>query len=474
MLLSKLLENVDVIEKLNYKDCNITSITDKSDDACESMVFCCVVGEKKDAHSFIKKSIEKGCRIFLVERLIMGLSNDIVQIRTSNVRQQMCIMLSNLYGNCHKKMDLIGVTGTNGKTSITFMLKYIFEKFKVKVGIIGTTGYYICNNRYETKLTTPDSVDLHRILYHMYSEGVEVVVMEVSAHSIYFDKIYGLRFKYGIFTNLTQDHLDFFLNMENYANAKYKFLKEYCDKIIINIDDNYGKKFKNLKNVKTYSINNNADICAINIRQELNMVKFDIIFEKECKGFKYYSCGVFNIYNLLPCIMILNLYGYSITKIRSAIKGIKEIKGRLDIKKNAEYVVCIDYAHTPDALQNVLKTLKRFTKDLIVVFGSSGNRDSLKRKDMGIIVSKYADYIILTADNSRYENDSDIFFDLSICIDKPFIIEKNRAYAIKYAFSIATKNSIIAILGKGVENYQDIKAIKVKYSDYVEIEKYIK
>ncbi|MBQ8749167.1 MAG: UDP-N-acetylmuramoyl-L-alanyl-D-glutamate--2,6-diaminopimelate ligase [Clostridia bacterium] len=471
MKLSKLLKGVKIIESINFNDIEILNITDNSNQIKESTIFCCVVGEKIDAHSFIPELAKQGCQVFLVEKINKEIK-DIIQIKVDNVRKEMCVLISNFYENCHTKMQLIGVTGTNGKTSITFILKNAFEKLKQKVGIIGTTGYYIGNKKYDTTLTTPDSLDLHKILYQMYKSGVEIVVMEVSAHSIYLNKIYGLKFKYGIFTNLTQDHLDYFKTMDEYANTKFKFLQNDCEQVIINVDDNYGANYKITKNCKTYSTIKKSDLYSKNFQQELFSMNFDVVFNDEVVNFNFDNCGLHNVYNILASTLVLLGFGYSLKKIQKIIATTPQIKGRLDFISVKDYIVCIDYAHTPDALLNVLSTIKPYTNDLIVVFGSSGNRDSLKRADMGIIVSKFADYIILTSDNPRYENESDIFVDLAKNISKPYTVEKDRAKAIKFANEIANKDSIILICGKGVEDYQDLKAVNVSYSDYEEVEKF--
>ena len=471
MKLSQLLNGLEVLEISNFMDLEIENITDKSFDVKENSLFCCIVGEKIDAHLLMPDLVKKGCKVFLVEKYNTSLLDIVIQIKVKNVRQQMCLLISNFYNNAHKKMQLIGVTGTNGKTSITFILKNSFEILKQKVGIIGTTGCYIGSEKFETNLTTPDPIDLHRIFFKMYEMGVEIVVMEVSAHSIFLDKIYGLKFKYGIFTNLTQDHLDFFKTMKNYAESKIKFLKEYCQTAIINIDDKYGYKLKNLKNSISYAINKKAKFNAKLIKMQLSKIDFEVISNEKKYKFNYPSSGVHNVYNVLSCIALLIDYGFKTKQIKQAIAKTPVIKGRFDVIKINQYFVCIDYAHTPDALLNVLKSLRDYTKDLIVIFGSSGNRDSLKRKEMGIIVSNFADYIILTSDNPRYENEKDIIYDLSNGITKPYVIEPNRAKAIAYAGNIANYNSIILICGKGVETYQDIKANKIEYSDYIEVEK---
>ena len=472
MKLSLLIKNMDIVEVINYQDINIESITDKASSANENSIFCCLVGEKIDGHQFVNELIKKGVKVFLVEKELENLGNNIIQIVVKNTREQICILASNYYGNCHNKMDIIGVTGTNGKTSITFMLKNAFEMLKNKVGIIGTTGYYIGNRKYDTSLTTPDPIDLHRIFYEMYNNGVKVIIMEVSAHSIYLKKIFGIKFKYGILTNITQDHLDYFKTMDNYANCKLSFLKEYCDCAIINRDDKYTKRLNFDKKYIYYSINKKSKFQAKNIKIEFNKLSFKLNLNNKEYKFIYKNFGLHNIYNILPCIIILKYYGYSVKKIKQAVLKLSAIKGRLDIVENMQYTVCIDYAHTPDALYNVLKSLRPFTNDLIVIFGSSGNRDSLKRFKMGTIVNKYADFIIITSDNPRYEKINDIIYDLSIGITKPFAVEQDRSKAVQYALQIASKDSIIVLCGKGVEEYQDIRAKKVEYSDYCEIKKY--
>ena len=472
MKLSDLVKNMEIVKIINYKDIEIESITDKTYLANSNSIFCCLIGEKIDGHNFIEELIKKGVKIFLVEKEYTNTDNDIIQIVVKNTREQICVLASNFYGNCHKLMDIIGVTGTNGKTSITFILKNSFEMLKEQVGIIGTTGYYIFNKKYETNLTTPDPIDLHRIFQEMYNSGIKIVIMEVSAHSIFLHKIYGIKFKYGILTNITQDHLDYFKTMDRYANCKLSFLKKYCKYSIINRDDKYCSKIKFDNKHIFYSIKNKCKFQAKITNINFNKLSFKLNINNKDYKFIYKNIGIHNIYNIIPCIIVLLNYGYTPKKIKQVISKLPKIKGRMDIINIKQYIVCIDYAHTPDAIYHVLKSLRPFTSDLIVVFGSSGNRDSLKSQEMGRIVNEFANFIIITSDNPRYENESDIIFDLSTAISRPHAVENDREKAIKYAIEIASKNSIIVILGKGVEDYQDIKSKKIAYSDYDEIKKY--
>lgn len=464
MILKELLNGVDVKDKINYcDDICINSLLINSNEIKQSSIFFCIKGEKIDSHLLFKDAIKNGANVLVVQKYV---DSEICQILVDDCRKALFQIAKNFYYKVDEKLKLIGVTGTNGKTSITFMFKHLFENEGIKVGIIGTNGAYIGNRKIETKLTTPDVLDLFEIFKTMVESKVEFCIMEVSAHAIYLSKVCGLNFEYGILTNITQDHLDFFQTMENYANVKLDFLKQ-CKKAIINIDDKYGKCYvKNNNNAISYSIHNKSDYKAYNVKKMHKNVF--TICDKMGNNYviKTNMVGKHNIYNNLAVLAFISDYYGTLSNFQNSFIDMPTIKGRLDLIEKENYNIVIDFAHTPDAMEKVLYTLSKMTKDLIVVFGSAGNRDFLKRREMGEIASKYASYVILTSDNPRYENIKDICCDLCKNIIKPYSFIEKRSEAIKFAKTLAKEKTIIAILGKGAEDYQDIMAIKVPYSDY--------
>ena len=441
-------------------------------EVCDGGMFFCLNGTNSRGLNYASSAVESGAVVVVSEREIQGLHN-VTQVLVKNVRKAMSLISKNFYENPAKNLKLIGVTGTNGKTSTTYMISSMLESLGFSSAIIGTNGVVYKGKRIETGMTTPDPIELQKILYNLAKDGVMYVCMEVSAHSIFYNKIEGLMFDAVIFSNLTEDHLDFFGSMEEYFQAKRKlFSKKYAKTAIINVDDEYGRRLVESINMstKTYSIYSKSDYRSINLGVKSFRQQIKLVGQKIDSGL----LGEFNIYNLTSAVACLSVLEIEIQNLQKLISEIKEIPGRFNTRVIKQKLFIIDYAHTPDGLENVLKLCKTLVSDkkIICVFGCGGNREAQKRSKMGEISSKYADFTIITTDNPRFEEKHKIAKDIEAGIkNRDYKIVLDRAEAIKFANIISNEGDVILIAGKGSENYIDEKGEKKYYSDYDEIEK---
>lgn len=473
MKLSKLIQNLSCTTK-NFNDIEIENLSQNLSKIKKNTLLFCYKGVNFDTHNYLE-NLNKNVVALVVERFV---NSPLPQILVKNTRNIMPKLCNRFFNNALKKLKFVGVTGTNGKTTTTSLIYQILSYAHKNTALIGTNGVYVLGEKIDTMLTTPDTVDLFYLFSYFTQKNVEYVVMEVSAHALALNKLKGIKFEVGAFTNLTLDHLDFFKTMGNYALSKLKFLKKsYSKKVLINMDDDYGKLFYKVSNSKiyTYSIDNPSDNFAMDIKYNLKgtsfiINSFDNIFEIKspllCK---------FNVYNVLCAVVTAKLLDISNEDIFGALKTIQKIDGRMNFYdlKDGKTVV-IDYAHTPDGMENVLKGLKNITNNkIITVFGCGGNRDRNKRSKMGKIASFYSDKVIVTSDNPREENEDKIIDDIVLEI-KDYIREKNRKKAIELAINEAKTGDIIAILGKGNEKTQEIKGVKYPFSDYEVIKEYLK
>lgn len=400
-------------------------------------------------------------------------------VTVNNTQKAYAEISANWFKNPAKDLILIGVTGTNGKTTVSYMVKSILESYGEKVGVVGTVGYYIDGETTPAINTTPNPYYLNELFQKMRKKGCKYVVMEVSSHALSREYLYGLNFRVAMFTNLTQDHLDYHGDMENYYLAKRK-LFDLCEFAVINNDDKYSNRL--LQEIKckksTYSIDNNSDYVAKSINYFPSNISYQLLTDT-ISGIKVNTGGKFTVYNSLCAIGCGLELGIPIQNISSALAKINGVKGRAEVVPNTkDFTVIIDYAHTPDGLKNILKTFKECKKNrLIVLFGCGGDRDRTKRPLMGEIASIYADYIIVTSDNPRTENPSQIIKDILKGIPNSRFsckVIENREEAIKFALSIAQKDDIIVLAGKGHENYQIIGKEKLPFDEREVINKSLK
>lgn len=476
MKLQQLIKNLQFKGIKNYKNLDIDGLTNDSNQATHNGVYFCLRGSRADGHNFASQAIQNGAVCLVVERF---LDLNITQILVDNSRKAMSQISANFYEFDNSKIRFIGITGTNGKTTTSFVVKQLLEKLGHKVGLIGTEGAYIGNFRLPSSLTTPDPINLHKIIHDMDENEVEYVVMEVSAHAIALNKVDSIMYDVVGITNITQDHLDYFVNMDNYAKAKANlFTSSHAQKAVINIDTKYTKNIAKQTTLphKTISMLGEADVTVQEQSFDCEHTRAVINIDEQDYMLSSNLIGEYNLANSLMAIELCASLGYPVVEVIKAYNSIEfEVLGRMNtLKIPASYSVIVDFAHTPDGLKQVLSTLKEIKKNrLICVFGCGGNRDTGKRSKMGEIASKLADFVVVTSDNPRYENPEQIIADINRGVNKNKSTSiTNREDAINYALSIASSGDVVAILGKGNEQTQEINGIKHPYNDYDVVKKF--
>ena len=453
MKLGKILVNIPN----ELEDIELLGVTDDSRKVTKGSVFVCVKGPVSDGHDYALKAVQSGASVVVCER-DLGLKNQII---VNDTHKALAQLSEAVYGFPLKKLKVIGVTGTNGKTSVCTMIREILEHSGYKTGVIGTVANIIGEEVLPAKNTTPGTVELRELFSKMVEAGCEYAVMEVSSHALDQRRVEGITFEAGVFTNLTQDHLDYHLTMENYFEAKKK-LFSMSKTAIINIDDEYGVKLLSdiTEKVATYSIkNDNATFTAKNIRYKADGVNYEMVGFGIIGRVQLKIAGAFSVYNSLAAGVCAKELGLPINEITEALSEVQGVKGRAEVVPTGrDFTVIIDYAHTPDGLQNILRTFRDIPKNrLVVLFGCGGDRDTTKRPKMGAIAARLADFVIVTSDNPRTENPEDIIKDITAgmkSIATPYKVIENRIKAIKFAIANAKSGDIIVLAGKGHETYQ--------------------
>lgn len=477
MELNKLIENLNYINVKNYKNADISNISCKSKEPNKNGIYCCFSGTKTDGHNFADEAISNGAECLVVEKF---LDLPVCQILVHNARKAMAELCAKFYGIENSKMKFIGITGTNGKTTTTFLIKNYLTKLNKAVGLIGTQGIYFNHIMLPSNLTTPDPTELYKTIYEMEQNGIEYVVMEVSAHAVALNKIDGLNYDIVGLTNITQDHLDFFKTMENYSKAKESlFSLNKAKKAIINIDDSYCKSIYNkCKLPKTsVSLQENADLSLETYETTLKGTTANLRAKEENLNLKTNLVGKYNIANVMMAISVLNQLGFSYNEIIEVVNTTEvNVPGRFNVLKTpSNYSVVVDFAHTPDGVENVINTTRNLTNgNIICVFGCGGDRDSSKRPIMGEIASRYADFCVVTTDNPRTEKPSLIIKEITKNLTEKYKSIEDRKEAIEYALNNANYDDVVLILGKGAENYQEINGVKYPFSDYEVVDNYFK
>lgn len=476
MKLKELVKNLEIRHFNAQENIEVENISISSKNLENNSIFICIKGVNTDGHNYVDDAIKNGCVLVVSEK---KLSNEIPHIVVSDTRKAFSILASNFYGNPSKKLKLIGITGTNGKTTTSYLIKSILQTNGKKVGVIGTLGYQLEDKNYDLSLTTPDPMELNKIFYEMVNAKCEYCVMEVSAHAIALNKIFGLEFEVACFTNLSQDHLDFFKDMKTYGDVKKSFFnKTYTKCAVVNTDDDIGREIFISQNIPTvsYALYNPSDVFAINITQKLSGSNFTLNLFDNVIDVKTNLVGTYNIYNSLCAITVCAVLGLKTEEIKKGIGSCKGVEGRFEVIKYKGIYIVIDFAHTPDGLSNVLKTAKSLCKGKVIsVFGCGGSRDATKRPIMAREAEKYSDITIVTSDNPRYENPEIIIDD----INKGFITNNHigiskRKEAINAGINMCRKGDCLVICGKGGEKYQDINGVKTPYTDKEEIYKILK
>jgi UDP-N-acetylmuramoyl-L-alanyl-D-glutamate--2,6-diaminopimelate ligase len=487
MELTELINSVNAIQvagEIDRKD--VSSICYDSRKVEQNSIFVAIKGANTDGHRFILDAINNGAIAVILE------DNDMVpddvfihekkaKILVANSRKALAEISCALYKKPSEKINLIGVTGTNGKTTTTYFIKSILETAGEKTGLIGTITNYIGDKEIKSSLTTPESNDLNELLYRMYKGGCNYAVMEVSSHSLVMNRVYGLNFSSAVFTNITSDHLDFHITFENYLSAKRILFDSLSSSsfAIYNSDDSQSKKLvENSKaSLISYGTSSNSDFVLKNINYDLNGTTFTVEHKGDLFPVSTSLIGKFNAYNACAAFAVGFTSGIKEEKIIKGIKNTKQVPGRFEVISKGNKKVIIDYSHTADSLEKALHAIKDIVKDsmpVYTVFGCGGNRDKTKRPVMGRIATELSNYVFVTSDNPRFEDPFRIINDIKTGITKDnYTVIENREEAISYAIKNSEENAVILVAGKGHENYQEIKGIRNHFSDREVVEKYL-
>ena len=470
MRLTKLFENIPHRYASLKKDVDIQKIEYNSRSVEAGDLFVCIVGDVTDGHRFAPEAAARGAVALLVER---ELDIDIPQIVVYDTRKAMAEAAACFYDYPSRKMKMVGITGTNGKTTGTYMLKGIAEAAGQKVGLFGTITNLIGEIVIPSRHTTPESVDLQAVLAKMAKENVEVCFMEVSSHALIQSRTYGIEFDVGIFTNLTQDHLDYHKTLENYRNAK-RLLFDQCKAAVVNVDDAQGDWMVQRKAypVLRIGIRENADVSAKDIDITTDGVRFDLVLpDQEYIHVSLQIPGLFSVYNAMTSAGAAYLLGYSPQHIKEGLEALNHVSGRLEKLDTGkqDFNVMLDYAHTPDALENVLKTIRGFAQArVLTLFGCGGDRDAAKRPMMGEVAGRYSDLCIITSDNPRNEDSMQIISMIEDGVKKSgcdYVVIENREQAIQFALEQVQADDIVLLAGKGHETYQETKGIRYPFNE---------
>ena len=478
MKLKQILNGLEGLKVRGNLEVDIENVENDSRKIKENGMFVAIKGFDVDGHEFIKQAIDNGAKAIVIEEGTKlkktDVREDTVIVMTPNTRIANAKIACNFYRNPSKKLKLIGITGTKGKTTTTFMIKSILEKHGQKVGLIGTVANYIGNKCLgESSRTTPDSLELQKLFADMVEENVDTVVMEVSSQSLKLHRVDGCDFDIAVFTNFSEDHISpkEHPDMQDYFNSKLILIREAKSSFINNDDFQVAKIRKMLpeKDIKTYGIDNEANLIAKDITVTNSSVDFKVKIGGRNERVKTGIPGRFSVYNSLAAICVCEKLGANADEIKEALLEVR-VPGRSELVDNKKgLTIMIDYAHSPESLQNILSAVKSYTRGRVIsVFGCGGDRDPGKRPIMGQISGNVADFTIITSDNPRTENPEKIVKEIEEGISKTkgkYVAIVDRTEAIKHAIEIANKNDIIVLAGKGHETYQEINGEKYPYDE---------
>ncbi|MBV2225244.1 MAG: UDP-N-acetylmuramoyl-L-alanyl-D-glutamate--2,6-diaminopimelate ligase [Sphingobacterium mizutaii] len=477
MLLKELLHAIPVIDYRGSLDTEVSSLCLDSRKAVKGSVFVAVRGHQTDGHLFVNKAIESGASVVLVEELPEEIKEDVVYVVVGDSAYALGVMASTFYGNPSSKLKLVGVTGTNGKTTVATLLFNLFNRLGFHVGLLSTVQNQIGERIVEATHTTPDPISLNSLLKEMVEDGCDYCFMEVSSHAVVQQRIAGLKFAGGIFTNITHDHLDFHGTFANYIKAKKKFFDD-LDRYafaLTNIDDKNGQVMlqNTFAHKKTYGLHQMADFKAKILESHFD----GMLLQVDGQEVWVKLVGDFNAYNLLAVFGASILLEQETVKVLMALSEITGAEGRFETLKSTTGVVAIvDYAHTPDAVENVLETiggLRKPGQQILTVLGCGGDRDKTKRPEMAEVASRLSDKVVLTSDNPRTEDPAAIIKEMEVGIPgdkrKNVFSITDRREAIRAAFHLAQPGDVILVAGKGHEKYQDINGVKNHFDDKEEL-----
>lgn len=489
--LKDIISTLDVQQVQGDQNVSIQDITADSRAVKLNSLFIALDGATVDGHNYIDKAVAAGAVAVIVSKPVT-VPDDVCVITVSDTRQAMMVCVPYFFDYPANRMRMVGVTGTNGKTTTTHMIRHILKAQGHKVGVIGTVHIMIGDTSYPIHNTTPDVVDLQHILHQMVQENVEYCVMEVSSHALALGRVSGVEFDTAVFTNLTQDHLDFHKTFENYLAAKCKLFEQVSasDQVkdnkgaVINIDDSYGHRVmeKTTAPTITYSTLGKGTLNASDVHMSTKNSQYTVNYKGESYPVSMNTTGLFNVYNTLAAIGACLQEGISMEAIDTALKTFSSVPGRFElIEEGQDFAVVVDYAHTPDGLQNILETAKAIKENrIIIVFGCGGDRDATKRPIMGRIAAEYGDKIYVTSDNPRTEDPVQIVKDVEVGVKEAlrdgtsYEVIVDRRKAINHAIHDAKAGDIVIIAGKGHENYQILKNETIHFDDREEARKALK
>ena len=482
MQLNELLRLLKNYKTQNFENVEITGLSYNSKTVKNGDLFICIRGEASDGHNYAQNAVDNGAKAVFCEEV---LPLNVPQILVNDTKRTMANIAAAFYNEPSKKLNLVGVTGTNGKTTVTHLIQRILEENNEKCALIGTLGYKMssADSYHEAKHTTPQPPELQRDIRLMADNGIENVVMEVSSHSLEQNRVGCCDFDGAVFTNLTQDHLDYHITMRNYFKAKallFENLKQGAF-AVINADDEYAKDFLNTipsgVRVVTYGVKKDADVKAEEIEFSVDGAKLTLNFQGKRERMNLHLNGMFSVYNALAAFSAGLAMNIDFKVIIKALENTKSVAGRFEIV-NKKPMVIVDYAHTPDGLENVLKAARELTpktSELICLFGCGGDRDTTKRPKMGKIADELADKVVVTSDNPRSEDPqliiSDIMTGIKTVDTKRIFVEPDRREAIKFLKTISKSDDVIVIAGKGHEDYQILKNETIHFDDREEARK---
>lgn len=489
--LKDIISTLDVQQVQGNQNVSIQDITADSRAVKPNSLFIALDGATVDGHNYIDKAVDAGAVAVIVSKPVT-VPADVCVITVDDTRQAMMVCVPYFFDYPANRMRMVGVTGTNGKTTTTHMIRHILKAQGFKVGVIGTVHIMIGDTSYPIHNTTPDVVDLQHILHQMVQENVEYCVMEVSSHALALGRVSGVEFDTAVFTNLTQDHLDFHKTFENYLAAKCKLFEQVSAPnqvkdnkgAVINIDDSYGYRVmeKTTAPTITYSTLGKGTLNASDVHMSTKNSQYTVNYKGESYPISMNTTGLFNVYNTLAAIGACLQEGISMEAIDTALKTFSSVPGRFElIEEGQDFAVVVDYAHTPDGLQNILETAKAIKENrIIIVFGCGGDRDATKRPIMGRIAAEYGDKIYVTSDNPRTEDPVQIVKDVEVGVKEAlregtsYEVIVDRREAINHAIHDAKAGDIVIIAGKGHENYQILKNETIHFDDREEARKALK
>ena len=491
MKLKELLRGLEILSATADMELEIPSVSYDSRTTRAGDLFVAMTGFAADGHAFIGKALAAGAAAVLCEKIPQGgmfeetgeiPRGGIPYVQVANSRRALAVVGANFFGHPADGMTMVGVTGTNGKTTTTYLLKAILEQeLGAKVGLIGTNQNMIGDTVIPTERTTPESFELQRLFAQMRDAGCTHVVMEVSSHALALDRVYGVRYEVGVFTNLTQDHLDFHGTMEDYCDAK-AILFSHCGAGVCNADDPWTERL--LKNASCrkffYAERADADLRAEDLELAADHVAFTAATREKKVPVRVNIPGGFMIYNTLDVLGAALMLGVPLEKSAEALARVPHVKGRVEVvpTPGKPYTVLIDYAHSPDGMENVLSSVKGFAKGrTIALFGCGGDRDKTKRPKMGKAAADFADFAVVTTDNPRTERPADIIADILPGLEggsTPYVVVEDRVEAIHWAMDHAQEGDVIVLCGKGHETYQEINHVKHHMDEREIVAEYLK